>query len=139
MKKSIIFQAAVRVLFPLIILISLFIFWRGHNLPGGGFIGGLVASCGFLIVALSFGSEEARRRAVLSPEAYISLGLFTGASSGFIGFFAKGTQDFMSSVWIEIPLIGPLGTPVMFDLGVYLLVLGFSLHVLLNLYQENAQ
>lgn len=137
MKKSIIFQAAVKVLFPLIILISLFIFWRGHNLPGGGFIGGLVAGCGFLIVALAFGSEKARKIAMLSPEAYIAMGLLTGASSGLFGFLFQGSNDFMTSVWVDIPVIGALGTPVMFDLGVYFLVLGFSLYVLLSLFQED--
>ena len=139
MKKSVIFQTAARFLFPLIILMSLFIFWRGHNLPGGGFIGGLVAGCGFLIIALAFDVAEARRKALLSPETYIGLGLLTGASSGLFGYWVKGSSHFMTSVWVEIPLIGGIGTPVMFDLGVYLLVLGFSLPVLLNLFEEASE
>lgn len=136
MKKSVIFQTAAKVLFPIVILMSLFIFWRGHNLPGGGFIGGLVAGCGFLIVALAFDAAEARKKALISPETYIGLGLLTGASSGLFGYLVKGSTDFMTSVWVELPVIGGIGTPVMFDLGVYLLVLGFSLHVLLNLLEE---
>ncbi|MFP5519732.1 MAG: MnhB domain-containing protein [Bdellovibrionia bacterium] len=137
MNPSLILKAATKFLFPIIIIVSLFIFWRGHNLPGGGFIGGLIAGCGFVLYALAFGVTEARKRAYVQPTTYMGWGLVCAVGSGFFGWFL-GQTDFMAGIWGEVPLIGKIGTPVLFDLGVYLLVLGFAMHLLFSLLEESA-
>ncbi len=136
MNPSIIFRAAVRVLVPMIVLVSLHIFWRGHNAPGGGFIGGLMAASGCLLYAMAMGTAKARQVFYFSPTSIIAVGLLFAATSGFLGWGEKGA--YFVGAWAEFPLIGYLGSPVLFDLGVYLLVLGFSMHVMFSLLEEAA-
>lgn len=136
MRASLILQTATKILFPLILLMSVFIFWRGHNLPGGGFIGGLVASCAFLLYALAWGVQRARAVLRIDTQKLLALGLLFAALSGFLGIF-QGRFAFLVGAWVhEVPIFKHLGSPIIFDLGVYLLVLGFGLHVLFALLEE---
>ncbi len=73
--SSLILRAATRALAPLLLLLALFLLWRGHNEPGGGFIGGLVAASAAALQGLAFGPAAARRMLVLPPVAVAGLGL----------------------------------------------------------------
>lgn len=125
--KSILLRAAVSLIVPGQLFISILLLFRGHNEPGGGFIGGLVAACAVVIYGLAFGMEKARQKMPLSPHALIGWGLLLGLGGGLGSFFMG--LPYMTSLWgISIPtfIIGKLklGTPVIFDTGVYLLVVG---------------
>lgn len=129
--KSMILHQAGRVLFPWLIVLSLIVLYRGHNLPGGGFIGGLIAATAFLIASLGDSVQEARRLLRIEPTALMGIGLGVAILSGLPGVFAD--TPFLTGEWLpdfSLPLLGKihLGTPLVFDVGVYLTVIGFVLH-----------
>lgn len=137
--RSLILTTATRYLLPLILLFSVFILFRGHHDPGGGFIGGLVASAGYALYGFAYGMPEARRVLLFNPLMMIGVGLLTAVSSGLIAPIVNGTP-FMTSIWgkTEIAAIGKLGTPLMFDIGVYISVIGVTLLIILTLAEEDS-
>ena len=81
---------AIRYLVPLLWILSIVVLYRGHNLPGGGFIGGLVAASAVLLVALSEGWQTARARMPFEPITLMITGLALAISSGFFGLLSGG-------------------------------------------------
>lgn len=134
--SSLILSIATRYLLPLLLLLSLYLLARGHNAPGGGFIGGLVASSAFALYALAHSAEQARRVLRVEPRALIAMGLLIALASACLSLFLG--RPFMTSLWIErsIPAVGKLGTPLVFDTGVYLVVVGVSLMIILTLMES---
>lgn len=121
---------ATRYLGPLLVLLSLVVLYRGHNLPGGGFIGGLLAASAVMLLALARGWPVVTKRLLIDPIQLLVLGLAIAMVSGLPGILNSGA--FLTGMWlpaIDVPLLGKLklGTPLLFDLGVYLTVLGFTL------------
>lgn len=108
-------------------LFSLYLFYRGHNLPGGGFIGGLVAAAGFHTYALAFGVRRARALLRLAPSELAVFGVGVALLSGVLAFWYR--EPFLTGLWVEA-LGQKLGTPLLFDFGVYLGVIGAVLTVL---------
>lgn len=133
--NSIILRTAIRFLMPVLLLFSVFLLIRGHNQSGGGFAGGLVAAAAFALFSLSYSAAKARRVLGVSPALLIASGLLIAASSGLIGLFAG--RPFLTGLWayITLPVMGRLevGTPVLFDIGVYLLVLGTTATMIFSL------
>lgn len=110
----------------LVFILSLYFLLRGHNHPGGGFIAGLVAVTGLIVQALAFGRERAARLVRVDPGVLVALGLLLAAGTGVgavvLGFpFLTHTFGF-----IHVPIIGEVewATAVLFDIGVYLVVVG---------------
>jgi len=133
---SVVLRTAIRYLLPLLLLFSVFALLRGHNEPGGGFVGGLVASSAFALYAIAYDVERARQLLPGSPRRLIGLGLLVAALSGMIGVLAG--EPFMTAQWDNrpIPVIGKLGTPLLFDIGVYLTVIGVVLTIIFALAEE---
>ena len=134
--NSLIFRTATSLLFPYMLALSVIILLRGHNEPGGGFVGGLVAASGFALYSLAMDVGEARRRLRVHPIAIIGIGLTIAALSGLPAMFTG--DPFLTGHWIEAPIPGfpaplKIGTPVVFDIGVYLLVLGVVLTMIFSL------
>lgn len=133
--NSLILQVATRFIFPLLVLVSVFLLLRGHHEPGGGFIAGLVAACAIVLVLLAWNLERARETIRLEPLHYVVLGLFLATLGGSIGF-ALGSP-FLTGRWMEIQLAGfpviKLGTPLLFDIGVFFVVFGISLTIVFEL------
>lgn len=126
---SILLSIAIRYLVPLLWILSVVVLYRGHNLPGGGFIGGLVAASAVLLVALSEGWDDACKRMPFEPIIIMIAGLGLAILSGFFGLLSGGA--FLQGVWLpffEVPVLGyvKLGTPLLFDVGVYFVVIGFT-------------
>lgn len=123
---------------PLLILFSIFLLLRGHNKPGGGFIGGLVAAAAFSLYALAYSTREARALVRIEPQKIIGLGLLLAIASGVFPMFF-GAQ-FLKGMWrdLHIPFLGNVyfGTPVFFDIGVYLVVIGVTLIDVFSLAEE---
>jgi multicomponent Na+:H+ antiporter subunit B len=179
--KTIILATAIRALIPLFQVFSLYILFRGHNHPGGGFIGGLVGSIAFVFYIMAYGPKQtmhtyfefklfknknkdyhtrarryfhllrlnASRKQIDDSEHYwerglfriepmyiIAAGLLLAATSGILGFVIA--EPYMSAVWADfyLPVIGRPGTPILFDLGVYLLVIGMVLKLTFVLSEE---
>jgi multicomponent K+:H+ antiporter subunit A len=119
-------------LLPLALLVSFYIFLRGHNLPGGGFIAGLVTAIAFILQYIAHGSNWIAERLTINYRKIIASGiaiaLFTGVGSWFFD------RPFMTT-WFEyfdIPFIGKieLASALVFDLGVYITVVGATLMIL---------
>jgi multicomponent Na+:H+ antiporter subunit B len=136
--RSLILTTATRYLLPLMLLFSVFILLRGHHHPGGGFIGGLVASAAFALYGFAYGMPEARRVLFFDPMKLIGLGLLTAVSSGLLSPII-GQAPFLTPIWGEnsYPALGKLGTPLFFDIGVYLTVIGVTLLIILTLAEED--
>lgn len=123
-----------RILTPILLVLSVFLLLRGHNLPGGGFIAGLMAAAAFQLQILSRGREPVVQ--VLGPylNSAIGFGLIIAALAGTAGLLEA---NFFKGIWFYLPL-GPLGkmeigTPVIFDLGVFLVVVSVTTSYLLGL------
>lgn len=124
--NSVILRTVARLLSGLLLVFSVFLLLRGHNLPGGGFAGGLVAGGAFALQVISGGVGSARALLGVDPRTLIGLGLVVAIVSGLLAF-AVG-DPFLTGLWDKTPLpvVGKLGTPLLFDLGVYIVVMGIS-------------
>lgn len=127
--NSTILKTATRALLPIFLLASLLILWRGHNEPGGGFIGGLMAVIAVALYAIAAGPSEARKALRFDPLSIAGIGLLAATAAGLWGLAQHGS--FLQGVW---PFYGPneagkleglpVGSVLLFDTGVYLTVLG---------------
>lgn len=135
--RSLILQMSIRYLVPLQLLFSIFLLLGGHQRPGGGFVGGLVAASAFSIYAFAYDVQSARRSLRVEPRVLIGLGLLMAATSGILGLILDG--EFLVSQWgkTEYPGIGQLSTPLLFDSGVYSVVIGVVLLVIFTLMEED--
>ena len=133
---SLILATATRFMMGLLILFSIFLMLRGHNEPGGGFAGGLVAASAFVLYAISFSLEAAKRALRYNPQTLLAVGLLTAALSGILPMLLN--QPFLTGIWYgqKIPVIGKIGTPLLFDIGVYLVVVGITLTIIFALMEE---
>lgn len=127
--NSLILRTAIRFMMPLLLLFSIFLLVRGHNESGGGFAGGLVAAAAFALYSLSYNASTAQSVLRIQPALLIASGLLLALLSGMIGLFFG--HPFLTGLWGYIPFPGlgrlEIGTPLLFDIGVYLLVAGVTL------------
>ena len=120
--------------FWVLLALSLWIMLRGHNEPGGGFIGGLVAALAFAMIALAHGIDRARVALHFHPLSVIGAGMLLVLLAGLPGFFERGA--YLVQPWYELSLGGLVlktSTTMVFDLGVYVVVLGAVLSFLFGL------
>ena len=109
----------------LMLVFSVFVLLRGHNEPGGGFIGGLIAASALAIYGIAYGVAAVRRAIRFHPMSIAGFGLLIATLSGFLSLPAG--VPFMTGLWIYPSLYGievPLATVVSFDVGVYFVVVG---------------
>lgn len=134
-RRSLMLEVTVRLLFPVVLLWSLFLLFSGHNNPGGGFAAGLVGGLALLLRYLAGGRAELRSAAPVSPGVLMGIGLFLSAGNGLVSMLVGGD---VLQTWvydIPIPLLGKLHlvTSVFFDIGVYFVVVGLVLDILTSL------
>jgi len=123
--NTIIFRTVAPLIVAIMLVFSVYICLRGHNEPGGGFIGGLIAASAVAILGMALGPAEARRALRLDPLAIAGFGVFIAGLSGLLSLFTG--SPFMTSIWLYLDLgqtTVPLSTPMVFDIGVYLVVFG---------------
>lgn len=124
-----------RTLLPMALLLSVFIFLRGHNLPGGGFIAGLITAAALILQYISHGVTWAEERQPFSYHGMAGLGVLTAGLTGLGSWFFG--YPFLTSSFghFNLPLVGEfeLATAMLFDLGVYLTVVGATLLILSNI------
>lgn len=132
--RSHILQAATRLLVGLILVFSVYLLFRGHNAPGGGFSAALVAGTAFALFAIAEGPGPVRQALRIEPRVLIAWGLLLAVGSGLIAVLA-GRPYLTGLWWTPAVLDGALavGTPLFFDIGVFLVVLGTILTLLLHL------
>lgn len=138
--RSLILETATRAVFHTILLFSLYLLFAGHDAPGGGFIGGLVAGGAFVLyyVAYDVSSFEAVVR--LRPELLLGPGLLLAGATGAGGLLL--TSQLLEAGYLFHDHVGPLGevgvhSTLLFDVGVYLVVVGLVRMVLRTLGGED--
>ncbi len=133
--NTVILQIAQRFVRGLLLLFAVIALLRGHNHPGGGFIGGLLAGMSIVLKGFAFDIDSVRAGLRVSPQAYIATGLIIIVGS-FLPSIIIG-EEFMKGLWLVISLpFGnelKLGTPLVFDIGVFFAVIGVTLLFLFSL------
>ena len=123
--NTVIFRTIAPYLASLMVLFSIFVLLRGHNEPGGGFIGGLIAASAFAIYGVANGVSPVRRALYFHPMAIAGFGLLTASLSGLLSFFLG--VPFLTGLWTKVTILGiplDISTVLFFDIGVYLVVVG---------------
>ncbi|MBF9048851.1 Na+/H+ antiporter subunit B [Roseobacter sp. HKCCD9010] len=137
--NSLILNAATRLLVGLLLLFSIYMLLRGHNLPGGGFIGGLIGATGFVLYAIAHGCSATRAALRVDPQSIAMVGLGIALAAGvFAAFFGDalftGQWLFIGETEDDKGL--PISSVLFFDIGVYLVVFGSILTIVLALEEE---
>lgn len=136
--NTVIFRTVTPVLTALILLFSIYVALRGHNDPGGGFIGGLLGASGLAIYAIAFGVPAARKALIIHPITMAGFGVVMAGLSGLLSLIYD--VPFLTSIWNIIPLDGvelALSTLMFFDIGVYCVVVGAVTTIALALEGED--
>jgi multicomponent K+:H+ antiporter subunit A len=126
-------------MFPVIIVLAAYLFLRGHDLPGGGFVAGIALSTGFLLQYMAGGTLWVEARLRILPLRWMGAGLLmsvlTGIGSWWFGY------PFLTShfQYLELPLVGkvPAATALLFDLGVFSLVVGATVLMLVAIAHQS--
>jgi multicomponent K+:H+ antiporter subunit A len=128
-----------RLLFPLAALVSIYFLLRGHNAPGGGFVGGLVMATGIIVQYMVSGTVWVEARLRIHPQVWIAFGLLAAAGAGFGAWLAS--RSFLTALAADLylPLIGSVhvSSVLVFDLGVYMLVVGAAVLMLIALAHQS--
>lgn len=123
--NTLIYRTIAPLIAVVMIVFSVFITLRGHNAPGGGFIGGLVAASAIAIYGMAMGPDATRRAMKIDPMAIAGAGVVLAALSGLLSI--PFNMPFLTGLWTSLHLGDTevdLSTPMFFDIGVYLVVLG---------------
>jgi multicomponent Na+:H+ antiporter subunit B len=123
--NTIIFRTAAPLIVAIMLVFSVYVCLRGHNEPGGGFIGGLIAASSIAVFGMAAGVPTVRRALRFDPMAIAGAGVLLSGASGLLSLFTG--SPFMTSIWLYLELgetTLPLSTPLIFDVGVYLVVFG---------------
>jgi multicomponent Na+:H+ antiporter subunit B len=140
--NSLILQIAARLIVPLQLAFSVLLLVRGHNEPGGGFIGGLVAACAVSLYGVAHGIPATRHALRVNPRVLIGGGLLVAAISGLPAVILG--QPYMTGLWggsVQTVVAGVVkfGTPFLFDVGVYLVVAGVAVHMVFAMAEALAE
>jgi multicomponent Na+:H+ antiporter subunit B len=136
--NSLILTTVGRLLKPLLLLVSIIVLLRGHNEPGGGFVGGLLAAAAFALDAVIGRTSRARRALRISPQLLLGTGLLLAAASG-IPALLRGQAILTAQAYeIALPfdLHWALSTVLLFDVGVYIVVMGTVLLIVFTLGEQ---
>jgi multicomponent Na+:H+ antiporter subunit B len=137
--NTLIFRTTAPFLTALMLLFSVFVLLRGHNEPGGGFIGGLIAASALAIYGIACGVEAVRRAIVFHPLAIAGFGLLAATVAGLLSVVFS--VPFMTGLWVYPDIFGvevPLSSVILFDIGVYLVVGGAITSIALALEEREA-
>ena len=134
--ESVIFNRIALLVFFLVNLVAIYLLLRGHNYPGGGFIAGVASSVAIVLLSFATGSEAVNRILRMEPIRIAAAGLLLAVVVGMLPLFVgKPFLETFNYKWYGIPLIGELylGTPLLFDIGVYLVVVGVTVKIVFTL------
>lgn len=129
----------VRLLLPIATLISLYFLLRGHNLPGGGFVGGLIMATAIILQYIVGGVVWVESRPLIQPQTWVALGMITAGFAAML-VWLYGKPFLSAQNWdIELPIIGSVHTSsaLLFDIGVYMLVIGSTVLILVAIAHQS--
>lgn len=139
-ERSLILETAVRAVFHTAVLFSIFLLFAGHNAPGGGFVGGLVAGAALVLRYVQGGAGEVRNTIAVAPHLVLGAGLAIAVLTGVAPWLAGGQFLETGKLVLETPILGTVNatSAQVFDVGVYLVVVALVLQVLRTLGGEDA-
>ena len=130
--NSLIFQTASRFLLVIMLVFSIWVLFRGHNAPGGGFIAALISASAFSMYLIAHGAINLRKIIKVNLKGALAVGLSCSLLSGLLALYQK--KAFLSGVWVTVPGIHvEIGSPLLFDVGIFLVVLSSILIIMLAL------
>jgi multisubunit Na+/H+ antiporter MnhB subunit len=134
--NSLLLEISTRYLARILYALAIIFLYKGHNAPGGGFIGGLFISSAIILSMLAYGADATRKSLFMSPEKMGLVGLSVTLFSCVLPVFVGLT--FLEGMWLpsfDLPLLGSvhLGTPILFDIGVFMVVISFVLTAIFGL------
>jgi multisubunit Na+/H+ antiporter MnhB subunit len=133
--RNIILENIVRLFMKVMVVYSIYLLLRGHNYPGGGFIAGIIASIGFIFFAIIFGTKALTHTIKVQPQIFIATGLSLVFISAFLPVIFS--TEILTGLWMhtDIPVLGELhlGTPLIFDTGVFFVVIGVILTIVISI------
>jgi multicomponent K+:H+ antiporter subunit A len=126
-------------LFPVIIVLAIYLFLRGHDLPGGGFAAGVALATAFILQYLASGATFVEDRLRILPVNWIGLGLLLAATTGMASWLFDYPFLTSHSRYVDLPLVGavPAASALLFDLGVFGLVVGATVLMLIALAHQS--
>jgi multicomponent Na+:H+ antiporter subunit B len=132
-------QTITRIVTLIILAFSIYLFLAGHNNPGGGFIGGLMTASAILLLYLTFDMKKIMKEIPISFTSLIGIGLLTAVGTGIATMLFD--YPFLTHFfgYFDVPILGEieLTTAVAFDLGVYLVVVGIALTIILTIAEDD--
>ena len=133
--RSLVLEVATRIIFPLIMMLSAYFFFTGHNTPGGGFAGGLTAGLALVLRYLAGGRYELGETLPLDAGKILGVGLGLSAGTAVASLLVGAPALSSAMIEFDVPVLGHIKfvTALLFDLGVYLIVVGLVLDVLRSL------
>ncbi|PRY11389.1 Na+/H+ antiporter subunit A [Kineococcus rhizosphaerae] len=137
-RRSVVFEVVTRLTFHAIVVLSVYLVFSGHNQPGGGFAGGLVAGLALVVRYLAGGRYEFNTAVPINAGWLLGSGLFLSAGTGLVGILLGGDVLQTEILQYDLPVLGhvKLVTSLFFDVGVYLLVVGLVVDVIRSLGAE---
>lgn len=134
--KTLILQAAIQVLIPIFFVYSLYLLFRGHDSPGGGFIAALVISTGLVFHMMAFGVAKTKEVYKIDTMRFTVIGLMLAFMGATLSFFLG--NGFFNAIWTEIklPMIGTISSVLLFDIGVYIAVIGAILKIAFTIFED---
>ncbi|MBS1695323.1 MAG: Na+/H+ antiporter subunit A [Actinobacteria bacterium] len=133
--RSLVLEVATRIIFPLIMVLSAYFFFAGHNTPGGGFAGGLTAGLALVLRYLAGGRYELGETLPFDAGKILGAGLALSAGTAVASLLVGAPALSSALIEFDVPVLGSIKfvTAIFFDLGVYLIVVGLVLDVLRSL------
>jgi multicomponent K+:H+ antiporter subunit A len=130
-----------RLMFPVIGVLSMYLLFRGHNLPGGGFVAGLTMSVGIILQYMAAGTRWTEDRLHIQPVRWIGIGLLLAAGTGAYAWLHGRPFLTSGAAHFSMPVIGEVHLPsaFVFDLGVYILVVGATVLILIALAHQSVR
>lgn len=133
--RNIILEKIVSLFMKVMFIFSIYLLFRGHNNPGGGFIAGIIASTGFIFYAIIFRTESLQKVIIFKPQTIIGIGLILVLIAAVLPTLFS--TEMLTGLWIKakIPVLGTMyaGTPLIFDTGVYGVVIGVILTIVISI------
>ena len=136
--NTVIFRTAAPLIVATMLVFSVYICLRGHNEPGGGFIGGLIGAASIAVFGMASGVPAVRRALKVDPLALAGFGVLLAGFAGLMSLFIDA--PFLTAIWLYLDMgetVVPLSTPLFFDIGVYLVVFGTISAIALALEDES--
>lgn len=136
--ESVVLETAVRLVFHTVLVFGVYLLFAGHNQPGGGFVGGLVAGCAFVLRYATTGPAGMRQAVPVDPALPLGAGLLLAAVTGVAALLLGGQFLESGKVELDVPVLGVVKatSALPFDAGVFLVVVGLVLVVLQSLGDE---